>query len=88
MLPAWLLAEWDIPPSKILGMVTDGASNMKCAVKSYLKTKWLYCAPHMLNRAISTALDGTDLQIALLKPAKKIARYFRSSNKATLEVNS
>lgn len=80
------LKEWGMPKSSIVGVVTDGASNMRCAVVKFLGLRWLYCVAHMLNRAIQKAIDGTSLRKVVLKPAKKIARYFRSSNKAALEV--
>lgn len=78
--------EWGIPRDAIMGVVTDGAANMKCAVKQGLRMKWLYCVAHMLNRAVQVALEHTELRKTLLKPAKKIARHFRTSNKAKCEV--
>lgn len=80
-----ILEEWKIPLPHVLGAVTDGASNMRKAVKRMGK-KWFYCTPHMLNRAIVTALEKTSLRHDVIKPAKRIARYFRSSNKAALLV--
>ncbi len=74
--------------SSVVGAVTDGASNMKAAVKNHLQLKWFYCVPHMLNRAIQVALEETKLKEMVIKPAKQITRYLRNSNKAYLEVLS
>lgn len=83
-----MLAEWNIELSSVIGSVTDGASNMKCAVKRHLNKKWFYCTPHLLHRAIVVALTKSGLRSTVLKSAKRIAKYFRSSNKAALEVCS
>lgn len=67
--------------------MTDGASNMKASVL-FLALKWLYtCVAHMLNRAVQVGFEETALRISLLKPAKVLARYFRSSPKAGREVS-
>lgn len=60
---------------------------MKCAVERELHGKWFYCVPHMLNRSIDVGLKATTLRETTIKPAKLIARYFRKSNEAALEVH-
>ena len=80
------MGEWEIPLPLVLGAVTDGASNMQAAVKTHMGKKWFYCTPHMLNRAIVNSLASTGLRSDVIKPAKKIACYFRSSNRAALAV--
>lgn len=83
-----ILSSWNIAPDSVVGYVTDGASNMKCAVERELKGKWFYCVPHMINRGVQVALKTTKLRENLLKPAKKIVRYLRKSNNAADEVRN
>ena len=80
-----MLHEWQIPKEAIIGAVTDGGSNIKKVV-SILQLKWFYCAAHMVHCAIQNGLVSSGLK-QLIKPAKKIAHYFRNSNKAAQEVS-
>jgi len=77
-----------MPKSSIVSVVTDRAGNMHCAVVKFLGLQWLYCVAHILNHAIQKAIDGTLFWKVVLKPAKKIACYFYSFNKAAFEVNN
>ena len=59
---------------------------MCCAAEKKLQINWVYCNCHLINRAIDIGLDVSELKERLLKKAKKLTRYFRSSNKAAEEV--
>ena len=72
--------------TSIVGVVTDGGSNMKSATQR-MSAKWFYCVDHMLHRAVTNALASTNLRSLILTQAKRLSRYFRSSNRAKREVS-
>ena len=75
------LAEWDIPKNRITSITTDGAANIRNAVQQVFRVPWLYCAAHIINRSIRIGLESEAIS-SLMKKAKKISRFFRSSPKA------
>jgi len=70
-------ATWGIDNDRIVGVVTDGAANMKCAVTQYLHKPWFYCLAHVYNRSISLALHQTSFADILAK-AQALSNFFRS----------
>ena len=75
------LAEWKIQKDRVTSITTDGAANVRNAVQQVLKVPWLYCVAHIINRSIRIGLES-DAISPLIKKAKKISRFFRSSPKA------
>ena len=59
---------------------------MRCAGEQKLQLNWVYCNCHLINRAIDLGLEASELKEKLLRKAKKLTRYFRSSDKAAEEV--
>jgi hypothetical protein len=68
---------WGIDNDRVVGVVTDGAANMKCAVTQYLHKPWFYCLAHVYNRSIALALHETAFSDILAK-AQALANFFRS----------
>jgi len=75
------LSEWKISKDRITSITTDGTANVRNAVQQVLKVPWLYCAAHIVDRAIRIGLESESIS-PLIKKAKKISRFFRSSPKA------
>jgi len=76
------LGKWNISHSRIVSGTSDGAANVKKAIKTDLSLLWLYCVAHMLNRSIQIGLSKVQEVKLLLKKAKAICKYFRRSPKA------
>jgi len=77
-----ILTKWNIRQDRVVSGTSDGAANVKKAIKTDLGLLWLYCASHMLNRSIQIGLTAVPEANALLKKAKAICKYFRRSPKA------
>lgn len=64
---------------RIVCVTTDSASNMKRAIETELDLAWMACLAHGLNLSVR---KGLGVVRDLLKRCKKIAKFFRRSNKA------
>jgi len=71
---------WDISMERIVSITSDGAANMRNAVEAVLQVPWIYCAAHVINRAVRLGLDCDEVK-PLIDKCKRISRFFRSSPK-------
>jgi len=76
-----ILDYWDISMERIVSITSDGAANMRNAVEAVLQVPWIYCAAHVINRAVRLGLDCDEVK-PLIEKCKRISRFFRSSPKA------
>jgi len=76
------LAEWKIQKDRVTSITSDGTANVRNAVEQVLKVPWLYCVDSC-HQQVDPHLPGVRCNQPLIKKAKKISRFFRSSPKAT-----
>jgi hypothetical protein len=76
------LEDWDIDLSRIVAGTSDAGANVKKAIKTDLNLLWIYCLPHALNRSIRIGLNTHRVK-SIIKKAKRISKFFRSSPKAS-----
>ena len=73
--------QWKIS-SKVHCAITDGASNIKGAVRN---NQWnnLVCLAHRLNLVVSCAIDAVDEVKEIIEQVKNVVSFFRKSTKAS-----
>ena len=73
--------QWKIS-TKVHCAITDGASNIKGAVRN---NQWnnLVCLAHHLNLVVSCAIDAVDEVKKIIKQLKNVVSLFRKSTKAS-----
>lgn len=76
------LKEFMIPKEKVLSLATDGASNMRRAVKN-LGIPWISCAAHVTNLASKTALVKCDAASSVVDMSHAIVAAIHGSNALT-----
>jgi len=76
-----VLEYWDISTDRIVSITSDGAANMRNAIETVLQVPWIYCAAHVINRAVRIGLDCDEVK-PLIEKCKRVSRFFRSSPKA------
>jgi len=77
-----VLEYWKIPTKRVISITSDGAANVRNAIEAVLQSPWIYCAAHVINRAVRLALDCEEVK-PLIEKCKMISRFFRSSPKAS-----
>lgn len=73
-----VITEWNIK-KKILIVVSDNASNIKCAITEELKLKHFGCFAHTINLIVHDALVNVE---TLLRNVKSIVSHFKRSTAA------
>lgn len=79
-----VLSQWNIALDCVVAGTTDGAANMKRAVREELGLLWLYCAGHALNRSLQVSFIAVRQVRATVSKANSICAYFR--RRALLEI--
>jgi len=74
------LTEWGIAMNRILAGTTDGASNVQNTVERQLGLPWIYCAAHIVNVAVRTAIVKYKYT-EVVNDAKKVCKYIRNSSR-------
>lgn len=78
-----LLQIFGIPKSKVVGVCTDGASNMVAAVRKLLgEGKNIHCFAHLLHLIVTDGLEDNNNEILrnLIGEIKSIVTFARQSN--------
>ena len=80
-----ILAEYRVPPEKVVELVTDNGSNMVLAGDT-LKTKYgwkhIRCSAHTLQLCIKDALGSSAAIMNAISAARYLVSFFRQSSKA------
>uniref|UniRef100_A0ABD2XCC5 DUF659 domain-containing protein n=1 Tax=Trichogramma kaykai TaxID=54128 RepID=A0ABD2XCC5_9HYME len=75
-----MLNEWDLPTTKILAVIADGAANIKSALTTIFGgSKVMHCFAHTLNLVVLRALDNIKEVSEILKKLKGIVTFFKHS---------
>jgi hypothetical protein len=82
-----IFAEFKIPLTKIVAVVTDNAANIVKTIKDILKLKHVPCFAHTLSLAVKAAIHDDPQFSALIEKCRNIVTYFHSSSHATTKLN-
>ncbi len=82
-----ICAEFKIPLTKIVAVVTDNAANILKAIKDILKLKHVPCFAHTLSLSVKAAIHDDPQFFAFIEKCRNIVTFFHSSAHATAKLN-
>lgn len=77
-----VFGDWEIN-DKVVTVVSDNGSNIKCAINEFLKKHHHPCVAHTLNLCVNDSLKANEALMTILKKCRNLVTHFKHSVLAT-----